>query len=75
MFFSKSLGSKYFCSKKCPKINDLQFSERKKLQILILTFGHKFDRYIAKDTLIEFLLSISLHDLLDSYKGKGKNGT
>ena len=37
-------------------------------------FGHKFDLHITKDTLIEFLLSISVHDLLESYKEMGSNG-
>jgi hypothetical protein len=71
-FFQNVCVQTIFATKKYPKLIDLQFAERKKLQILILTFGHTFDIHITKDTLIEFLLSILLHDLLEFFKGKGK---
>ena len=74
-FFSKSLRSNYCCYKKISETNWPSICRKKKIANLHLTFGHKFDLLITKDTLIEFLLSISVHDLLESYKGNGSNGT
>ena len=65
MFFSKSLGSK----KRLKSETNWPLICRKKKM-----FGHKFDLHITKDTLIEFLLSISVHDLLESYKRMGSSG-